>query len=260
VPVRQVSQRLRFPSRVIGSLGGSISARRSGSLCLAGHGVDSIPRAKDRSRSPQTRLAKVLLRFASVEQRTADGHQLLQVHLSQRELRNICGTGRESINKCLGLWQRRGIVQVEERLITVADRTALEELARLEGLPRAAQPAQRGRLRGRAHQGEGAGGPTFVVGLMIRRFSVDASVTAFCVAYRSCRGASGFKRRGATACEVMRAGVASVTGRLTLRRNVRQHGLRDFVLAHNDLGGTMLFEVLQFRLRMSARQKFVALD
>jgi hypothetical protein len=39
----------------------------------------------------------------------------------------------ESINKCLGLWQRRDIVQVEERLITVTDRTALEELARPRG-------------------------------------------------------------------------------------------------------------------------------
>jgi CRP/FNR family transcriptional regulator, cyclic AMP receptor protein len=82
-----------------------------------------------------TRLAKVLLRFASVERGTADGHQLLQVHLSQRELGNICGAGRESINKCLGLWQRRGIVQVEERVITIADRTALEELAQLAGPP-----------------------------------------------------------------------------------------------------------------------------
>jgi CRP/FNR family transcriptional regulator, cyclic AMP receptor protein len=82
-----------------------------------------------------TRLAKALLRFASVERGTVDGHQLLQVHLSQRELGNICGAGRESINKCLGLWQRRGIVQVEERLITVADRTALEELAKEVKLP-----------------------------------------------------------------------------------------------------------------------------
>jgi CRP/FNR family cyclic AMP-dependent transcriptional regulator len=77
-----------------------------------------------------TRLAKALLRFASLERGTTTGHQLLQVHLSQRELGNICGAGRESINKYLGLWQRRGIVQVEERLITVADRTALEELAK----------------------------------------------------------------------------------------------------------------------------------
>jgi hypothetical protein len=64
-----------------------------------------------------------------VERGTADGHQLLQVHLSQRELGNICGASRESINKYLGLWQVCGIVQVEERLITVADRTALEELS-----------------------------------------------------------------------------------------------------------------------------------
>jgi hypothetical protein len=75
-----------------------------------------------------TRLAKALLRFASVERGTTNGHWLLQVHLSQRALGNICGAGRESINKCLGL--RRGIVQIEERLITVADRTALEELAK----------------------------------------------------------------------------------------------------------------------------------
>jgi CRP/FNR family transcriptional regulator, cyclic AMP receptor protein len=69
-----------------------------------------------------------MLRFASVERGTADGHELLQVHLSQRELGNICGPGRESINKWLGLWQRRGFVQVEERVITVTDRTALEEI------------------------------------------------------------------------------------------------------------------------------------
>jgi hypothetical protein len=47
----------------------------------------------------------------------------------------VCGASRESINKCLGLWQRRGIVPVEERLITVADRTALEELAKEVKLP-----------------------------------------------------------------------------------------------------------------------------
>jgi CRP-like cAMP-binding protein len=79
-----------------------------------------------------TRLAKALLRFANVERGTTNGHQLLQVHLSQRDLGNICGASRESINKCLGLWQRRDIVRMEEGLITVADRTALEELAQLE--------------------------------------------------------------------------------------------------------------------------------
>jgi CRP-like cAMP-binding protein len=78
-----------------------------------------------------TRLAKALLRFASLEEGSG-GRRLLQVQLSQRELGNICGASRESINKCLGVWQRRGIVQIEEGLVMVANRTALEELAELE--------------------------------------------------------------------------------------------------------------------------------
>jgi CRP/FNR family cyclic AMP-dependent transcriptional regulator len=78
-----------------------------------------------------TRLAKTLLRFASEEAQTA-APAALQVHLSQRELGNICGASRESINKCLGGWQRRGIIQIEDGVILVMNRTALEELAKLE--------------------------------------------------------------------------------------------------------------------------------
>jgi len=76
------------------------------------------------------RLAKALLRLANAEEAPA-GRATLQVQLSQRELGNICGATRESINKCLRAWQRRGIVQIEESLVTVANRTALEELAEL---------------------------------------------------------------------------------------------------------------------------------
>jgi len=76
------------------------------------------------------RLAKALLRLANVDQQPA-GKTTLQVQLSQRELGNICGATRESINKCLRAWQRRGIVQIEESLVTVANLTALEELAEL---------------------------------------------------------------------------------------------------------------------------------
>jgi CRP/FNR family transcriptional regulator, cyclic AMP receptor protein len=81
-----------------------------------------------------TRLAKALLRFASAGDETAGGRQPFQVHLSQRELGNICGVSRETINKCLGVWQRRGIVRLDEGLVTVANRTALEELAELDPL------------------------------------------------------------------------------------------------------------------------------
>jgi CRP/FNR family cyclic AMP-dependent transcriptional regulator len=76
------------------------------------------------------RLAKALLRLAGAEEGATDPGAL-QVQLSQRELGNICGASRESINKCLRGWQRRGIVQVEEGTVTVTNRTALEELANL---------------------------------------------------------------------------------------------------------------------------------
>jgi CRP/FNR family cyclic AMP-dependent transcriptional regulator len=77
-----------------------------------------------------TRLAKTLLRYASEAERPTQ-RAGLRVELSQRELGNICGASRESINKCLGGWQRRGIIQIEEGIILVMNRTALEELANL---------------------------------------------------------------------------------------------------------------------------------
>ena len=77
------------------------------------------------------RLAKALLRLGTVETAAGDGRAILKVQLSQRELGNICGATRESVNKCLRNWQRRGILAIEESLVTVSNRTALEELADL---------------------------------------------------------------------------------------------------------------------------------
>jgi CRP/FNR family transcriptional regulator, cyclic AMP receptor protein len=77
------------------------------------------------------RLAKALLRFGNVDGRLNTERAPLQVQLSQRELGNICGATRESINKCLRGWQRLGIVRIEESLLTIANQTALEELAEL---------------------------------------------------------------------------------------------------------------------------------
>jgi CRP/FNR family transcriptional regulator, cyclic AMP receptor protein len=77
-----------------------------------------------------TRLAKVLLRFANIEG-LPGAAPLLRVQLSQRELGNICGTSRESINKCLGAWQRRGIVEIDDGTVILAKRSALEEVAEL---------------------------------------------------------------------------------------------------------------------------------
>jgi CRP-like cAMP-binding protein len=74
------------------------------------------------------RLAKALLRLTT----PATGLKARsEVRLSQRELGSIVGATRESVNKCLGDWQQRGIVRVEDAVIHITDRAALEELAEL---------------------------------------------------------------------------------------------------------------------------------
>ena len=77
------------------------------------------------------RLAKTLLRMAAI-QHPANGHAVPQIRLSQRELGNLVGATRESVNKCLRDWQRKGIVRTAESLIMIANRPALEDLAELE--------------------------------------------------------------------------------------------------------------------------------
>jgi CRP/FNR family transcriptional regulator, cyclic AMP receptor protein len=76
------------------------------------------------------RLANALLRFAGAKESSRNGGTFA-VNISQRELGNICGASRESINKHLGDWQRRGIVEMESGAINVIDMTAVEELASL---------------------------------------------------------------------------------------------------------------------------------
>src|SRR5690348_3208685 len=70
------------------------------------------------------RLAKTLLRLLA-EGNTAGP----KIALSQRELGNIVGASRESVNKCLNEWQRRGIVTIEDNFINIANRKVLEQLA-----------------------------------------------------------------------------------------------------------------------------------
>jgi len=76
------------------------------------------------------RLAKTLLRLAGAEQ--GSGPAAPQIKLSQRELGNIVGATRESINKCLREWQRSGMVKVENNRIAVKNKAALRKLAELE--------------------------------------------------------------------------------------------------------------------------------
>jgi CRP-like cAMP-binding protein len=76
------------------------------------------------------RLAKTLLRLAGIER--GSGPAAAQIKLSQRELGNIVGATRESINKCLREWQRNGLVEVKNNRIAVKNKAALRKLAELE--------------------------------------------------------------------------------------------------------------------------------
>src|ERR1041385_7639718 len=60
------------------------------------------------------RLAKALLRLATSEGQPVNGRPLERVHLTQRELGNVIGATRESVNKYLRAWQRKGCVRSEE--------------------------------------------------------------------------------------------------------------------------------------------------
>lgn len=80
--------------------------------------------------SPPVRLAKALLRMTAIAPQT--GKLPSQVRLTQREIGSLIGATRETVNKWLGRWQRMGILQIAESLITIANRNALEDLAQLE--------------------------------------------------------------------------------------------------------------------------------
>jgi len=74
------------------------------------------------------RLAKALLRRDT--ERKATDTRSGRGQLSQRELGNMVGAARESVNKCLNEWQRGGIIRIEDNVVTILDRAALERLTR----------------------------------------------------------------------------------------------------------------------------------
>jgi CRP-like cAMP-binding protein len=75
------------------------------------------------------RLAKALLRLATPAGQAENGHAAAHVHLTQRELGNVIGATRESVNKYLRAWQRKGCLRLADRLIVITNRAALEGLA-----------------------------------------------------------------------------------------------------------------------------------
>lgn len=74
------------------------------------------------------RLAKAMLRLLDLQTGSAPA-QPAMIRFSQRELANMVGGTRESVNRCLRSWHRDGIVQMTEGSIIVVNRPALENMA-----------------------------------------------------------------------------------------------------------------------------------
>jgi CRP-like cAMP-binding protein len=71
------------------------------------------------------RLAKVLLERIG----HASGAATPKLSLSQSELASMINASRENVNRCLRDWQRHGIVNIDERWISVLQRDALSAIA-----------------------------------------------------------------------------------------------------------------------------------
>ena len=69
-----------------------------------------------------TRIAKTLLLFP------ARGPGPAKLSLSQSELADMCGGTRENVNRCLREWQRRGIVELRDRLTIIHKPEALRQI------------------------------------------------------------------------------------------------------------------------------------
>jgi CRP/FNR family transcriptional regulator, cyclic AMP receptor protein len=74
------------------------------------------------------RLAKTMLRVLNWEADSALAEPA-KIRLSQRELANMVGGSRESVNKCLRNWRRTGLVRISGGSIIISDRRALEDIA-----------------------------------------------------------------------------------------------------------------------------------
>lgn len=70
------------------------------------------------------RLAKVLL-----ERIGQSGGSAPKLSLSQSELASMINASRENVNRCLKDWQRRGLVSLDERWISILQRNALGDIA-----------------------------------------------------------------------------------------------------------------------------------
>jgi len=76
----------------------------------------------------ESRIAKALLQLAEQSARGEPGGRSRDLHLSQRELANIVGSSRESVNKHLQIMQRASLIDLTKRSIVIRDAAAIAQL------------------------------------------------------------------------------------------------------------------------------------
>lgn len=76
----------------------------------------------------ESRLAKALLRRAESVGLHGLQSTSVELHLSQRELGNMAGGSRESVNKILQNWHRRGLIDLGKASVLIRDIEALRRL------------------------------------------------------------------------------------------------------------------------------------
>jgi CRP/FNR family transcriptional regulator, cyclic AMP receptor protein len=76
----------------------------------------------------ESRIAKALLHLAESSARRDERGLSIDLHLSQRELGNIAGGSRESVNKILQSWHRGGWIELAKGTIVMRDMAAIERL------------------------------------------------------------------------------------------------------------------------------------
>jgi CRP/FNR family transcriptional regulator, cyclic AMP receptor protein len=78
----------------------------------------------------ESRLAKALLHLAEGANLHGVPGSSVELHVSQRELGNIAGGSRESVNKILQSWHRVDLISLGKGSIVIRDIAAIEHLAR----------------------------------------------------------------------------------------------------------------------------------
>ncbi|MGB9647493.1 MAG: Crp/Fnr family transcriptional regulator [Stellaceae bacterium] len=76
----------------------------------------------------ESRLAKALLRRAESVGLHGPQSTSVELHLSQRELGNMAGGSRESVNKILQNWHRQGLIDLGKSSVLIRDIEALRRL------------------------------------------------------------------------------------------------------------------------------------